>query len=597
MRLRRESSEVPEHETAESAATATLADTLPGPAPARNEAATPLGELLLQRGALTPAQLAEAIVRQSGTGKRIGELLVELGLVEERTVIAALAEQLDLPLANLHESMPEEDVATLLSESLARGLGAIPIRRDPDGALVVAASSPGRGVEEKLTRALGGPVRLALASATEVAWAINATFRALSGVDQHVAAFTAVHGARRASAHGTTTVEAAASDAPVVKVVDMILAQALRDRASDVHLEPQENCVKIRFRIDGALTDIVTLPGAMAAALASRIKVMAKMNIVERRRPQDGQIAITLEGRSVDVRVSTTGVIWGEKVVLRILDRTQVLHELEDLGMGGSTLADFRDMLRSPYGMVVCAGPTGSGKTTTLYASLNEANSPEKNVTTIEDPVEYVFPAVNQIQINDDAGVTFASGLRSILRQDPDMILVGEIRDVDTANIAVQAALTGHFVLTSVHATDSVSSLYRFIDMGIEPFLISASVLGIVGQRLVRRICPDCREPYEPSPGDLEYFRRSGGVATTFFHGRGCNYCSHTGYSGRVGVYELLRLTTEIKALLSRPGTTQAQIRDAAISQGMQPMGAQGIGLVTQGTTTVAEIIRSIYTL
>ncbi len=598
MRLRRETGDVADDEVVGGAvADGVLAASPHEPAPRRRTGAPPLGELLLQRGALTPSQLAEAVVRQAGTGKRIGEVLVDLGLVEERTVIAALAEQLGMPLANLHSCMPDEEVAHLLSDSLARSTSAIPIRRDPDGVIVVATSSPGHGVEAKLTRALGGRIRLALASSSEVAWAIDATFRALSGVDQQVAAFTATHGARRSAGPGATSSEGAASDAPVVKVVDMILAQALRDRASDIHLEPQEDLVKVRFRIDGALNDVLTLPASMAPALASRIKIMARMNIVERRRPQDGQIAITLEGRSVDIRVSTTGVIWGEKVVMRVLDRTQALHVLEDLGMVGSTLGDFREMLRSPYGMVVCAGPTGSGKTTTLYASLHEANSPEKNVTTIEDPVEYVFPSVNQIQINDEAGISFASGLRSILRQDPDMILVGEIRDVETATIAIQAALTGHFVLTSVHATDAVSSLYRFIDMGIESFLISASVLGIVGQRLVRRICPDCREPYEPTPDELDYFRRGGGVGSTFFHGRGCNYCSQTGYAGRVGVYELLRLTPEVKALLARPATTQADIREVALDQGMQPMGFQGVRLVAQGTTTIPEIIRSIYTL
>ncbi len=566
------------------------------PIPAPRATATPLGELLLQRGAITAEQLADAVVRQSGSGKRIGEILVELDLVDERTVIAALAEQLGMPLASLHESMPDPDVAQLLSESIARGLHAIPVRREPDGALLVAVSDPRPRTEAALRQSLGPHLRMALASHEEVQWAIDVSFRALADVATQVAAFTAVHGARRSEAPAGA-VDSAAGDAPIVRVVDMVLTQALRDRASDVHIEPQADTVRVRFRIDGALHDVVTLPGSMGQALASRVKIMAGMSIVERRRPQDGQITMDIEGHPVDIRVATTGVIWGEKVVLRILDKSRALYQMADLGMVGSTLSTYREMLRSPYGMVVCAGPTGSGKTTTLYASLNEVNTPDRNITTIEDPVEYLFPSINQIQINEAAGITFASGLRSVLRQDPDMILVGEIRDVETATIAIQAALTGHAVLSSVHATDAVSSLYRFLDMGIESFLISASVLGIVGQRLVRRICPDCREPHEPTTYELEYYARAGGTQHAFWRGRGCNYCGQTGYSGRTGVYELLSVTPEMRELLVTAGTTHADIRWLAVEQGMQPMGAQGLRLVDEGQTSIAEIIRSIHAL
>ncbi|MGB7980563.1 MAG: ATPase, T2SS/T4P/T4SS family [Candidatus Nanopelagicales bacterium] len=568
------------------------------PAQPLRPGAVPIGEVLLSRGSLTPAQLATAVVAQGRSGKRMGELLVELGLVDEREVIAALAEQLGLPMAELHQTTADPEVAALLSESVSRGLGAIPVSREPDGTIVVAICNPGPNLESELQRILGSPVRLALASTPEVQWAIDATHHALADVEHQVQAFTAVHGSRQAASATSNAIDAGASAAPVVKVVDMILKQALRDRASDVHIEPQGEVVRVRFRIDGALHEVLTLPGSMASALASRVKIMAGMSIVERRRPQDGQIAITLEDRSIDVRVSTTGVIWGEKVVLRILDKSRALYRMNSLGMVGETLAAYREMLHSPYGMVLCAGPTGSGKTTTLYASLNEVNSPENNITTIEDPVEYVFPSINQIQINETAGVTFAAGLRSILRQDPDMILVGEIRDVETARIAIQAALTGHFVLSSVHATDSVSSLYRFIDMGIESFLISASVLGIVGQRLVRRICDDCREPYSPSPEELAYYVRGGGPDKyVFWRGAGCNYCAHTGFTGRIGVYELLTVTSQMKDLLVRPGTTHADIRALAIEQGMRTLGSEGIRLVAADRTTIGEIIRSIYTL
>ncbi len=559
---------------------------------------TPVGDLLARINSATPGEIARAVLDQAGSGSELVELLVELGMSDDRRVVTAIAAALGMPLANLQTTTPDPLIATMLSESLARTLVAIPIRRDEDGSIVVAICNPEPDLETQLRAALGAPVQLLLASPAEISWAIDEAYRALSGVDALVEAFTASHGKRAVMSATARSIEAVASDAPVVKVVNMIITQALRDGASDVHIEPQEEIVRVRFRVDGALHVAVELPASMGSAIASRVKIMAGMSIVERRRPQDGQIAMKVEGKAIDIRVATTGVVWGEKVVMRILDKTRALFRLADLGMVGSTYDNYRAMLNSPYGMVLCAGPTGSGKTTTLYASLNEINTPASNVTTIEDPVEYVFPSINQIQINEAAGVTFAGGLKSILRQDPDMILVGEIRDIETAKIAIQAALTGHFVLSSVHATDAVSSLYRFIDMGIEPFLISASVMGIVGQRLVRRICQDCQVEYTPSPAELAYFAQSGGTEkSVYLKGQGCNFCAHTGYSGRIGVYELLTVSAEMKELILVPGTTHKEVRELAIAQGMNTLREQGIKLVEKDQTTIAEIIRSIYTL
>jgi type IV pilus assembly protein PilB len=323
---------------------------------------------------------------------------------------------------------------------------------------------------------------------------------------------------------------------------------------------------------------------------------MAGMNIVERRRPQDGQITMDVDGRSVDIRVATTGVIWGEKVVLRLLDKSKPLYRLNDLGMPVDTHTEFSKMVRSPFGMVLCAGPTGSGKTTTLYATMSEINESQRNIMTIEDPVEYVFPSINQIQMNEQAGLSFATGLKSILRQDPDVILVGEIRDVDTARIATQAALTGHFVLSSLHATDAVAALHRFLDMGIESFLIASSVLGVVGQRLMRRICTHCEESYKPSPEELAFYLESGGVAKTkFVRGGGCNFCSGTGFSDRIGVYELLTVTPEIKRLVVG-WATQDELRRMAVKQGMRTLLDEAISLVGQNVTTIPEVIRNIHT-
>jgi type IV pilus assembly protein PilB len=389
------------------------------------------------------------------------------------------------------------------------------------------------------------------------------------------------------------------ANAPIVQVVSRIIEQAVAGRASDVHIEPMEDRVRIRNRIDGALKEVLSLPPSMAQALSSRIKIMAGLNIVERRRPQDGQIETVAAGRTLDIRVSTAGTVFGESIVLRILDRAQALHGLHDLGMRSDVEARYLDVIQSPYGLVVCAGPTGSGKTTTLYTTLQAVKTDEINVMTVEDPVEYVFPDINQMSINEVAGLTFASGLRAILRQDPDTILVGEIRDVETAQIAIQAALTGHFVLSTVHATDAASALHRFIDMGIEGYLLSSALLATVGQRLVRRICQSCIGPHEPSADELAFFTRAGGDpdhVDGFRKGAGCEVCSGTGYFGRVGVYEVMRMTDDLRGGLL-DGAHADALRTIAAADGMVPMQDQAIELVAQGETTVAEVMRTVYVL
>jgi type IV pilus assembly protein PilB len=371
----------------------------------------------------------------------------------------------------------------------------------------------------------------------------------------------------------------------------------MRDGASDVHIEPADEVVRVRSRVDGVLKVVLVLPAAMGLGLVSRIKIMAEMNIVERRRPQDGTFTIQLDGRAVDVRVATVATIFGESCVLRLLDKSKSLLSISDLGMADATHATYSKMIRAPFGMVLCVGPTGSGKTTTLYASLNEISDVARNVMTIEDPVEYVFPSINQIQTNEQAGLTFATGLKSILRQDSDVVLVGEIRDVETARIAVQSTLTGHFVLSSIHATDAIGALTRFIDMGIEPFLIASSLVGLVGQRLVRRTCTSCSEPYEPSEDELDFYVRGGGPEkTVFLRGAGCNTCGHTGYKGRVGVYELVPMSPEMKRLIVGFATEQ-ELRDLAKKQGIRSMQDEAIALIAKDVTTPAEVIRSIYAL
>jgi len=576
-------------------------DSNPSPAPRPNypsgQPATPggnlLGALLVEQGLITAGQLDAALAAQIETGQRLGEALVRIGALDEAQLTAVLADQFGIGLGDLSQQAPDAQVAGRLSEQLARQFNALPLR-EVDGVIQVVVGDPQPGMEKTLREALGMPVQLLAVPTHEARQAIDRAYRALADVDQMVKAFTANETPRQA---GSSRDEMITSDSPVAKVVTMLVTEGLRDRASDIHLEPSDEHMRVRFRIDGTLKDVLTLPMSMSGALVSRIKILAGMNIVERRKAQDGQFATDVDGRGIDVRVSTMATVWGEKCVMRILDKSRSLYRLGDLGMPPDTHAKFSKMVRSPFGMVLCAGPTGSGKTTTLYATMTEIDERSRNIVTIEDPVEYVFPSINQIQTNEQAGITFAEGLRAILRQDPDVILVGEIRDIDTARTAVQAALTGHFVLSSLHATDSVAALHRFLDMGIEAFLVASSVLGIISQRLVRRICKSCAAPYEPSPEEMAFYEDSGGQGNrTFLMGTGCHICADTGYLDRIGVYEFLPMTPEIRRLLVG-WATQDELRRVAINQGMRTLRTEGVALVDRDVTTIAEIIRSIYTL
>ncbi len=554
-----------------------------------------LGELLVARGDVTPAQVAEALLQQPASGKRLGVLLGELGMVSERAVVECLAEQLGVAMVDLRQVRPEPEAVARISESLARSLSAIAVR-EVDGRLDVAVADPldPSVATEIITAVAPLAVTFLIAPTSDIYRAIDNSYRALSGVESLVEAFQAAEALRQVEVSS----QVVSDDAPVVHLVDIIITQAVRDRASDIHIEPQSDRLRVRFRIDGALHDVLALPAAMGAALVSRIKILSNMNIVERRRPQDGQMGKEVDGRPLDVRIATSPTIWGEKAVLRLLDRSRALYRLDDLGMPGALYERFSGILRTPYGMMMCAGPTGSGKTTTLYATLGQLNQAERNITTIEDPVEYVFSSINQIQINEQVGITFAAGLRSILRQDPDIILVGEIRDAETARIAVESALTGHFVLSSIHGVDASSALQRFVEMGIEPFLIASTVNGVVSQRLLRRICDQCREPYTPSIEEMAFYEASGGQLPPggFTHGRGCNFCAQTGFMGRVGVFELVVMTNALKKLLIAGGSVE-ELREAAAGDGTRSLREAGTDLVADGTTTIGEIISSIYVL
>jgi len=556
-----------------------------------------LGELIVDARLATQAQVVAALEEaQQGATKRLGRLLLDRGIITERDLTRMIAEQSSVAAVDLRSVTPDPEVAGLITADSARALLALPLSADDDGVLV-AVADPNETTIASLRGLLGRDVRVTVAGQSDLLRAIDNTYRAITGVSSQVKLFEARDRLRR-DASRMDTAATANDEAPVVRVVQMMIAQGVRDRASDIHIEPQNDRVRVRYRIDGALHDVLDLPGSMGPAIVSRVKILGGMNIVERRRPQDGQISTEIEGRAVDIRVSTTAVVGGEKVVLRLLDKSRPLFKLEQLGMPPEMARRFAGTLRAPYGMVICAGPTGSGKTTTLYGSLAEINSPDRNIMTIEDPVEYTFASINQIQINEQAGITFAGGLRSILRQDPDVILVGEVRDVETARIAVQSALTGHFVLSSLHATDAVSALHRLIDMGIETFLIASSVTAVLSQRLVRRICTYCREPYQPTAEELAFLRAIGGEAPDegFLHGAGCNFCAQTGYLDRTGVYEMLMLSDGIRELvLDR--ASHDDLRKLARSEGMSTLLEEAVGLVRDGTTNLSEIMRSVYVM
>jgi len=554
-----------------------------------------LGELLVDANVVPRVHVAAALAeahQDADSPRLLGERLVANGHLDERHLARVVAWQQGLDAVDLRDVTPDPAATRLLDEHTARRVVAIPLAV-ADGKVVVAVAYPTDAARQILRAALDEPVLMQVAAQSDVVRAIGNSYKALTGITGQVRVFQSQRTARREPVR----VEVNGNDeAPVVQVVQMIITQALRDRASDVHIEPHESDVRVRYRIDGALHDMLELPASMGPALVSRVKILAGMNIVERRRPQDGQISMEIEGRGVDIRVSTTAVIEGEKVVLRLLDKSRTLYRLGQLGMPDDLVQRYVSLLRAPYGMVICAGPTGSGKTTTLYGSLAEINSPERNVMTIEAPVEYRVPSVNQIQINEQAGVTFAGGLRSILRQDPDVILVGEVRDVETARIAVQAALTGHFVLSSLHAIDAPAALHRLLDMGIEGFLVASSVTGVLSQRLVRRTCDHCRRPYQPSPQELALLQAINGQppAEGFVRGYGCNFCAHTGYLERIGVYELMAVSEGVRELILGRAPHD-EIRRAARAEGMRTLQEEAARLVAANVTTLAEVLRSIY--
>ena len=552
-----------------------------------------IGQLLVESGQLTPEALATTLQLANGDVLQFGETALARFGAGRQEVALAVAQVFGFPAADTKGIELDPEIVALFDERLIREHQVMPIALEGD-TLTVLSADPSPHRRAAVEAAVKRPLRWYVGDFATVRTFIDKMHRANADVDRLVKSFEVTDDQRQGfAAANEINVE---DQAPVVQLVNRIVGQAMRDRASDIHVEPLDESLRIRFRIDGNLVEAFNLPVGVHAALTSRLKIMSGMNIVERRRPQDGQFSTVIDGKEVDVRVASVATVWGEKIVMRILDKGRSMIGLSELGFPRDTYIQYSKMVHSPFGMVICAGPTGAGKTTTLYATLQEINSNGKNVTTVEDPVEYVFPGINQIQTNEQAGLTFATGLKAILRQDPDVILVGEIRDADTARIAIQSALTGHFVLSSLHGTDSVAALHRFLDMGIEAFLIASSVVGVIGQRLLRRICDSCKEPYTPGADEIAVFRQHSGGSdkTQFFHGAGCNYCAGTGYRDRIGVYELLRITPELRRLIVGWATTE-ELRRLAVAQGMRTMLREAMALVENDVTTVPEVVRTLF--
>jgi len=549
-----------------------------------------LGQILVEQGLITNEQLEEALEKHRNSSKSLGRVLIDLGLIKESHLVRALSEQVGLEFVDLTEYPVDASATGLLPEALARRYKALPIG-DRDGRLLVAMSDPANVYALDDIRAMTNrDVQPVVATAGDIEQAIR-KYSVMGDQVEQLASEAADQ-----IEDDIDQVAAALEEAPIVKLVTAIMTQAVNDRASDVHIEPGEKDVRIRFRVDGVLHEVMRPKKNIQGGLISRLKVMADMNIAEKRVPQDGRVSIRVGGKALDLRVATLPTVYGEKVVIRILDKSQSLIELPKLGFAEDSYKRFEQSFRKPYGALLVTGPTGSGKSTTMYATLNILNNADRNIITVEDPVEYRMNGVNQIQTHAKAGLTFASALRSILRADPDVILIGEIRDRETAMIAVESALTGHLVLSSLHTNDAPSAITRLIEMEVETFLVASALDCIVAQRLARQLCERCKEAYDPEPAELQqagYPEHRWPDVSRLFRPVGCPQCANTGYRGRIGLYEVMAMSEEIERLTVERASSDA-MRAVAIEQGMATLKDDGLEKARMGQTSVEEVLRVV---
>ena len=493
----------------------------------------------------------------------------------------------------LRKNTPDPEALRLIPETMARKYNAIPVAIDGNILRVVMSNPSDILALEALASWSQMRIEPEAASAEDVLEAIDFNYKDYARIEKQISSISFTENSKEPKQLIIDT----QTEAPVAQALTLIIDEAVKARASDIHLQPGEDKLRVRYRIDGTLHEMFSLPLTALTQLVSRIKIMANMNIAEHHRPQDGQFSVNTKGRLIDIRVAIIATVYGEMAVMRLLDKSRATLKLSELGFLPESLAKYENMLKVPYGVILVSGPTGAGKTTTLYASLNSLDQSERNIITVEDPVEYRFSKINQIQVNPRAGITFASGLRSILRLDPDVILIGEIRDAETASIAIQSSLTGHLVLSSIHANDAVGVVLRLLDLGVEPFLVSSALIGVVAQRMVRRVCPSCGRMVKASPDEnMSYSQETGETREEFFHGAGCKSCANSGYRGRTGIFEILCNSDAIKSLLVK-GATAGEIRAQAINEGMVTLLKDGMNKVKINVTTPAEVLRNAYSV
>jgi type IV pilus assembly protein PilB len=553
-----------------------------------------LGEMLISEGLISREQLERALAEQKLHGGRIGIIFRSMGFVTEEDIIKVLGKQMGIQPVTLSSIIIDPDVVKIIPETVARRHQVIPVFKK-DRILTLAMVDPLNVFAiDDLRRATGLEIQPAVSSETEVMKAIDRFYGGTSTMEE-AAKEADVQGYGVMPEDQVIDLQRVGDDTPMIKLVNTMISQAVREGASDIHIEPDAEVLRIRYRVDGILREVMTPPRNLQAGVVSRIKIMADLDIAEKRVPQDGRIQMKVGEKDVDIRLSTLPTIFGEKMVMRLLDKSSILMGLEDLGLTSDTLVKFEKMIRRPYGLLLVTGPTGSGKTTTLYAALNRISSIERNVITIEDPVEYQIKYINQVQVNLKTGVTFANGLRAILRQDPDVVMVGEIRDTETASIAIQAALTGHLVFSTLHTNDSAGAVARLLDMGAEPFLVASSLIGVVAQRLVRKVCAHCKAPFTPTPDLIKSLNldklMNGQKETRLVKGAGCQQCRNTGYSGRLGIYEILPIDEAIRNLIVAKSSSTT-IRNQAIQAGFAGLRLHGLAAALKGLTTLEEVLR-----
>ena len=550
-----------------------------------------LGEILIGQGLITSDQLEKALLEQRNVGHSLGRVLIDLGMLTEAQVVQALATQIGMRFVDLAEATLDGAALTKVPGAVCRRHSAIPIAFE-NGRLVVAMSDPANVFAiDDIRSASGMTVIPVVATRTDVQAALDRHYRADGELDELTTAIEP-----DSDEDDLSSIKEVVEDAPIVKFVNLLITQGIQDRASDIHLEPTEHDVRVRFRIDGVLHEVMRSPKSIQSGVISRLKIMADMNIAERRVPQDGRLSVSSNGQKVDLRVATLPTVWGEKIVMRILDNSTAMLDLADLGFRQVNYDRFSASFGKPYGMILVVGPTGSGKSTTLYATVNILNRPEVNIITVEDPVEYRLAGVNQIQTHAKAGLTFAAALRSILRADPDIVLIGEIRDHETAQIAAESSLTGHLVLSTLHTNDAPSAVTRLIEMGIEPFLVGSSLDCVLAQRLARRLCPKCKQTYQPSREALRAAGlpiEDGHEIPKIYRPVGCSVCSRTGYKGRVALHEVLPITERIERLAVERAPSAA-IATAGREEGMQTLKQDGLAKVLAGVTSLDEVLRVV---